>query len=105
MEASFLLNVDLCEGVPAPLDGGFALRRKLQRLAKSITPGKALCGTVTLDDAEDSILAQAQPMTDFAIRLTFADQLEHFGSESVRLDALAGSPAEHDAALARCRDA
>jgi hypothetical protein len=56
-------------------------------------------------DAEDGILAQPESMTDFPVGLTFADQLEHFGSESVCLDALTRPPAEHDAALACGRDA
>jgi hypothetical protein len=60
---------------------------------------------ITLDDAEDGILAQPEPMTDFPVGLTFADQREHSGSETVGLDTLTRPPAEHDAALARGRDA
>jgi hypothetical protein len=58
------------------------------------------CSTVTLHDTEHGILAEPKAMTDFPIRLTFADELEHLRGESVGLDALTGSPTEHDAVLA-----
>ena len=51
---------------------------------------------VTLNDAQDRVLAQPQPVADFPIRLTFTDQLEHFGGETVGLYALPGAPTEHD---------
>ena len=41
-------------------------------------------------------------MTDFAIRLTFADQLENLGCKSIGFDALARPTTEHDTAFA-CR--
>src|ERR1700688_1716793 len=63
------------------------------------------CRTVPLDDLEDRILAQSEPVADFAIRLTFADQLENLGCKSIGFDALARPTTEHDAAQARSRDA
>jgi hypothetical protein len=38
-------------------------------------------------------------VADFPVGLPFADKLEHLGRETVRLDALARPPTEHDAAL------
>src|SRR3984957_3124402 len=63
------------------------------------------CPTVPLDDLEDCVLAQSQPVANFAIRLTFADQFKNFGCESIGFDALARPTTEHDAALPGSRDA
>jgi hypothetical protein len=43
-------------------------------------------------------------MAYFPIRLAFANELKHFGRESVGLNALTGLPSEHHAPLARGRN-
>jgi hypothetical protein len=63
-------------------------------------PQCLLRGSVAFDDVEHRILAQPEPMANFPVRLAFADKLQHFGRETIRLNALARSPTEDDAALA-----
>jgi hypothetical protein len=58
------------------------------------------CRTLALDDLEDRIFAQPQPVADLSVRLAFTDELEHSGGETVCLYALAGSPAKDDTPLA-----
>src|ERR1039457_7070965 len=78
------------------------IRFILASLVKVDRPGPS-SSTVTLHDIEDGILAEPKPMTNFPIRLTFADEFEHFGGETVCLDALTGSPTEYDATFPRRR--
>jgi hypothetical protein len=56
--------------------------------------------SVALHNIQDRILAQSKTMTDLPIGLTFANKLQHFGREPIRLHALSWSPAEHDTPLA-----
>ena len=42
-------------------------------------------------------------MAYLAVRLAFGDEFEHFGRETVRLDALTWSPPEHDTAFLSSR--
>jgi hypothetical protein len=42
-------------------------------------------------------------VADFSIRLSFADQFQHFGRETVCLDALTGTTTEYDATFPRRR--
>jgi|HubBroStandDraft_1064217.scaffolds.fasta_scaffold1932543_1 hypothetical protein len=63
------------------------------------------CRTVPLDDPEDRILAQPEPVADLSIGLALADKLQHFGRETVGLDSLTGSPTEDDATLSSRGDA
>jgi len=58
-------------------------------------------GTITLDDVEHGVLANAEPMADFSIRLPGADELKHLGGVPVRDRSLAALAAEAHAALAR----
>jgi hypothetical protein len=59
-----------------------------------------LRSAIALNDIQDGILAQPQPMAYFPVRLAFADELQHFGGVTVCLDALTRAPAEHDSTLA-----
>jgi hypothetical protein len=61
-----------------------------------------LRSAVAIDDVQDRIFAQSEPMADFSIRLAFTDKLEDLGGKTIRFHPLARPPAEHHAALS-CR--
>jgi hypothetical protein len=44
-------------------------------------------------------------VADFSIRLSFADQFQYLGRETIRFDALTRTTAEDDATFPRRRDA
>jgi hypothetical protein len=44
---------------------------------------RQLCSAGTLDDIQDRILAQPEPMAYFPVRLAFTDELQHFGRVTV----------------------
>jgi TnpA family transposase len=58
--------------------------------------GGIFSSAIALDDIEDRILAQPEPVAYFPIRLAFTDELQHFGGVTVRLHTLTRSSAEHD---------
>ena len=48
-------------------------KRNLKHVKDPVTA--QLCSAITLDDVQDRILAQPEPMTNLPIRLTFAYKL------------------------------
>src|ERR1700676_3250752 len=65
---------------------------------------ESLRRTLALDDVQDGILAQSQPMADFTIGLPLADKLKHLWREPIRFDSLPGPTAEYNSTLLSCRD-
>jgi hypothetical protein len=48
-------------------------KRNLKHVKEPVTP--QLCSAIALDDVQDRILTQPEPMTNLPIRLTFANKL------------------------------
>jgi hypothetical protein len=59
----------------------------------------ALCSAVSFHNVENGILAESESVADFSIRLSFADELQHLGCESISFDSLTGSAAKDDDAF------